>query len=208
MVRVSPIRLAILAFSFLFSYNLSAQIEFKLHWMEEENAWGVFARPAAGTNMNLHTIVGSGQVTIVAPTGMGFRDLRSVSGEWQQNAFVGAPSENPVKDYISFGLISNDPPIELAQQQETLLFTFTKRDQACPDTLYLIDQDDPMSKIPNSANANAGNDLSVLDPVTQQIYNYTGNYMPDAWNCHPGQAVPLGEYRTATVRWKAKVVKP
>ncbi len=158
--------------------------------------------------MNLYTIVGSGQVTVLAPVGTSFTGFRSVSGEWLQNAYISAPEENPEKDYISFGLITNYPEIILQPNEETLLFTFTKRGEECPESLALITLDDPMAKFPNSANANPGNDLSIMDPATQKVYNFTGVYMPEAWNCNPGQTVALGEYRTAKARYHKKLAKP
>ena len=176
--------------------------------MEAEEQWGVFARLEEGASINIYNIVGSGQVTILAPTGTSFTGLESISGEWSQNAFISAPKENPKVDYISFGLISNDPEIMLLPENETLLFTFKKREEACPAFLSLINNDDPLAIFPNSANANAGNDLSVMDPRTMQVYNFSRNYMPKAWNCHPGETVALGDYLIGKDRYRLKVPKP
>ena len=191
-----------------FSFSAFSQIEFKLHWMEAEEQWGVFARLEKGAHLNLYTIVGSGQVTLLAPVGTGFTGLTSVSGEWTQNAYISAPEEKPDTDYISFGLISNDPEIVLQQGEETLLFTFKKRDGVCPEFLSLITNDDPMALFPNSAHANAGNDLSIMDPRTQKVSSFSRVYMKDAWNCNPGAVVALGEYRTGKDRYKSKVARP
>ena len=199
--------LAILAF-LTHSFTIFSQVEFKLHWMEAEQKWGVFARLEEGASINFYNIIGSGQVTILAPTGVGFTGIESVSGEWVQNSFISNPKENPNVDYISFGLVSNDPEIMLVPEQETLLFTFRKREAECPTFVSLIENDDPLAIYPNSANANAGNDLSVMDPRTMQLYGFSRNYMPEAWNCNPGKVVPLGEYLTGKDRYKAKVPRP
>ncbi|MEO1259908.1 MAG: hypothetical protein AAFZ15_14035 [Bacteroidota bacterium] len=191
-----------------FSFSAFSQIEFKLHWMDKEQQWGVFARLEEGATINPFNIVGSGQVTLLAPTGTSFRGMHSVSGEWVQNAFIQAPEEKPDTDYISFGLISNDPEIMLLPDQETLLFTFKPRDGNCPEFLSLINNDDPLAIYPNSANSNAGNDLSVMDPRTMKMYNFARNYMPEAWNCKPGEVIALGEYLTGKDRYKAKILKP
>ena len=74
----------------------------------------------------------------------------------------------------------------MASGEETLLITFGQTGTDCPDTLSLIDENDPFLVFPNSASINPGNDLSVFDTVgggTQ--YFFSGTYDLDAWNCHP-----------------------
>ena len=208
MKQFPTLRALLLSLAMLLSYSAISQIEFKLHWMQSEQQWGVFARLEEGATINVYNIIGSGQVTLLAPAGTTFSALHSVSGEWLQNAYIHAPKEKPDTDYISFGLVSNDPEILLVPGKETLLFTFKTRDGTCPEFLSLIENDDPLALYPNSANANAGNDLSVMDPQTMKIYGYSRNYMPNAWNCHPGQTVALGEYLTAKDRYKVKVARP
>ncbi len=208
MKRFPLLRILGIGVAMLISVSSFAQIQFKLHWMETEQQWGVFARLEEGVQINPYTIVGSGQVTVVAPVGVAFTGFKNISGEWLQNAVIYTPEENPAYNYISFGLISNYPEIVLQEGEETLLFTFANRNEDCPASLELITPNDPMAIFPNSANANAGNDLSVMDPTNQKIYNFTSVYMPDAWNCHPGQTVALGEYRKGKERYKPKVAKP
>lgn len=193
---------------FLLANAADAQIRFKLHWMPDSLAWGVFAKPDPELFPSKFTVIGSGQVTLVAPAGMEFSSLQSFSGVWEQNAFVGAPSENPEKDYISFGLISNDPPIVLQDGEETLLFTFIKKGSECPESLYLIENDDPFNNMPNSMRSNPGNDLSVMDPGQGAYYLYSGNYDLDAWNCEPGKTVPLGDYRQGKGHSRRLVNRP
>jgi hypothetical protein len=199
-----------LAFAAILTHSFTAfsQIEFKLHWMEAQEQWGVFARLEEGVDLSQYTIIGSGQVTLLAPVGTSFTAFNNVSGEWLQNAYISGPEENPEVDYISFGLISNDPEIILLKDEETLLFTFKKRQEECPAFLSLINNDDPLAIYPNSAHANAGNDLSVMDPVSNTVYNFTKNYMPEAWNCNPGEAIAVGHYRVGKERYKSKVAKP
>ena len=196
------------ALALAFAFPLFSQIEFKLHWMEAEQQWGVFSRMEKDASINVYNIIGSGQVTILAPSGSSFTGLTSVSGEWTQNAYIATPKENPTVDYISFGLVSNYPEILLLPEQETLLFTFKKRDGECPEFLSLINNDDPLAIYPNSASANAGNDLSVMDPKNQTTYHFSRNYMPKAWNCHKGKVVKMGEYVRGKERYKPKVVRP
>jgi hypothetical protein len=169
--------------------SVLAQLELKLQLIEDDK-WGVYVR-ANGVTPSTTTITGSGQVTLVVPTGFTYANLTSVKGTWLENARVNAPPENSSRDYISFGLINDSPQIIYSDTSETLLFTFN-RVGACPDTLHLIDVNDPFepNNIPptfqNSANSNPGNDLSVVDfgVVPTAFYNYSGNYALSAWSCH------------------------
>ncbi len=165
-----------------------AQLEMKLQLMDDDT-WGVYVTPN-GVSPDSSTITGSGQVTVVMPTGFSWSGLTSVSGLWQQNATVTAPAEDPTRDYVSYGLLQAEPtyPIFYQAGVETLLFTFN-RDGACPDTMHLIDcgtptESDPFCP-PNSVNSNPGNDLQVIQFSPSLVfYNYTDNYAPSAWSCH------------------------
>ncbi len=149
----------------------------------------------AGVSPSESLVTGSGQVTLVAPVGYGFKNLKSFSGTWEQNATVSAPKENSQRAYISFGLSASEQAIPLVAGEETLLFTFEKREKACPDVLYLIANDDPFAKIPNSVNSNPGNDLTIMDfGGRRAMYSYVGNYAPEAWNCNPGKQVKQGDF--------------
>lgn len=185
--------------------SASAQIEFKLQWMPDSLAWGIFARPTDGTNPSDYLIIGSGQATVVAPNGAQFTRLQSFSGTWEQNAYVNAPAENPEMDYISFGLVTADPPIPLTAGKETLLFTFANKSETCPETLYLMENKDPFNRMPNSVNSNPGNDISILDPgQDKSVYQFTAVYAPQAWDCHPGKGVEQGPFQTGQSRLKLR----
>lgn len=183
----------------LFLCNLGnhaqAQIQFKLQWLPDSTAWGVFARPVPGVKIPKFTIIGSGQVTILVPPGSRFYDLQSFSGTWEQNAYVATPEENPNADYISFGMMTADPPIILQDGEETLLFTFKAKEGHYPEWMYLMPNDDPFNQLPNSINSNPGNDITALDPATEIVYTFTGIYAPEAWNWRPGKLQPQGPYR-------------
>ncbi len=185
----------ILAFAFFSATPSFSQVKFKLQWLGEQHEWGVFITPEEGHNPSQRMVVGSGQVTLVAPTGFMSSNLNFFSGSWSQNALIPAPKENPEKDYISFGFVKDNPPIIIQAGEETLLFTFSAADGQCPDELYLIEEGDPFMVFPNSANANPGNEISIFDIETQTIYQYTENYAPQAWDCHEGKEVEQGPYR-------------
>jgi hypothetical protein len=202
---------ALALFLSLLTNPVSAQLYFKLQWLPDSLAWGVFVKPEEGLDPGDYLMVGSGQVTVVSPAGFGFRNLKCFSGQWTQNAYVNAPEENPAKDYVSFGLDFNNPAIVLQEGEETLLFTFQKREEDCPEALYLIDNNDPFNNLPNSVNSNPGNDLSILDPSKDKaIYYFSANYAKDAWNCDPAKHIPQGHYIQGDWRRmrKREAIKP
>ncbi len=172
-----------------------SQIQFKLQWLQDSLAWGVFATPDPGVAPSDYLIIGSGQVTMVTPPSSQFGSLKSFSGTWEQNAYVPTPKENPGKDYVSFGLVTADPPMYFRAGEETLLFTFANKAAECPESLYLMTNEDPFNNMPNSLNSNPGNDISVLDPSNErQTYFFSKVYAPEAWDCHPGKTVVQGPF--------------
>jgi hypothetical protein len=177
----------------LFVQNTFAQITLKLQYLEGEEAWGIFAKPSQGMDPSDNLIPASGQITLVVPTNFKFGTQLNHAGQWTNNATVKSPQENPDMDYLSFGYLSNNPPIKLDAGEETLLFTLGKLGN-CPDTLHLIDNEhDPFSQIPNSVGTNPGNNLSIFDAVKRIVYDVSGNYGMSMWNCDPALQVSSNE---------------
>ena len=81
------------------------------------------------------------------------------------------------------------PFATLGSAEEVLILTIRPQETAeCPDTLYLIDNEDPFAINPNSLNTNPGNDLQMVDLGNQNaIYQYSENYALNAWNCNPNE---------------------
>ena len=111
MQTLQRLRALVVITLFLFCFqNVSfAQLEMKLQNMPEENTWGVYVRPMDSINPTTNTITGSGQVTLVGPTGFifGASSLFSISGNWANNARKNHPSEASDRDYLSFGFNTN-----------------------------------------------------------------------------------------------------
>jgi hypothetical protein len=158
---------------------------YKLKLMSDGQSWGVYVKPAEGINPHTNqTIVGSGQVTVVMPKHYAWNTLTSVNGTWTAHLPVDGPFENPTKRYMSFGFNNEPNPIPFQAGMETLLFTF-KGDGTCPDDIYLMDnQQDPFNSLPNSYFNNPGNELTVFDIVSADVYEYGGNYALHAADCH------------------------
>ncbi|MBI1225112.1 MAG: T9SS type A sorting domain-containing protein [Bacteroidetes bacterium] len=186
--------LALLLITFS-TFSLSAQIDFKIQLMPDGTKWGIYASMEPGTSPTPNTITATGQITMVAPLGFTIVDFNPVSGFWANNAVINGPTENPTKSYISFGLMTDDPKIIYSSTAPTLLFTFRKAANFCPDEMYLIENGvDPFDQLPNSANSNPGNEITVLDLgyTPPSIYNYGENIAPFAWDCHDcdGDGIP------------------
>ena len=173
---------------FTFNVSLSAQsaLNLKLQLMPDSTSWGVYVKPDSTISPSPSTVTGSGQVTIVAPNDFVWNNLTNHAGNWSNNATVTGPSENPDMTYYSFGLVTDNPHITYYPDSAILLFTI-KKVSSCPDTLYLIDNEEdpfaPSAGFPNSINSNPGNEMSVFDYINIEFYGYAGNYGHSAWSC-------------------------
>ncbi len=157
-------------------------IKFKLQLIEP-NRWGVYAKPHGVTPTTNNTIIGSGQVTVVMPAGYNVSPNTNVNGTWTSTTTINAPNENPTRRYKSYGFNNEVPMVQWQAGTETLLFTFNGNG-TCPDSLYLIDNvTDPFNVLPNSMGNHPGNEITVFDMMTGDVYEYAGNYAPSAWSC-------------------------
>lgn len=171
-------------FSFMAMNSLFAQLECKIQLNADGETYEVYVQPDNTITPSSATITGTGQLTIVAPTGFQYADFTSQSGLWVANSTVVSPPENPGFDYISIGLSFDNPPIIYQPGAETLLFTF-KRTTLCTGPITLINNDtDPFALLPNSAGTNPGNDLGVFDIGNGLAnYFYSKNYGGIAADC-------------------------
>ena len=170
------------------SNPVTAQLHLKLQLIDDLT-WGVYVKPI-GASPDSTTITGSGQVTVVMPTGYQWNNLESFNGLWSNNASVISPSQAPHAQYIHFGLQVAEPthPILYQEGVETLLFSFKGVD-TCPEFMQLMDcstpdQSDPFCAILGTCSCTPLNELSVIQFVGGiTFYNYTDNYAPLAWVC-------------------------
>ncbi|MBI5916837.1 MAG: T9SS type A sorting domain-containing protein [Bacteroidetes bacterium] len=183
-MKTTPIRLLlVLSFLPVFLFSQTPSLKLKLQLLPDGETWGVYVKPNSNISPSLNTITGSAQVTVVMPKNYAWNGLVSVHGSWVANAIVDGPVENPGRSYVSFGLGGDVPNITYQAGQETLLFKF-KRDGACPDSLYLINNGaDPFNQTPNSINSNPGSEFTVFDAGVG-LYSYQSNYATSAWSCH------------------------
>ena len=153
--------------------------------MPEDNHWGVFVKADSSIQPTRNILLGSGQLTIVVPTGFQIGEMTSYMGSWIENARANTPIEQPEKDYVSFGIQLSEAVTQLGTNDKVLVLTFSAADGECPSSLYLIEGDDPfVAMSPNSLNTNPGNDLQMIDIGNgASIYRYNGNYAKDSWNC-------------------------
>ncbi len=175
--------------NFFFITTATAQLKLKLQWVPAENLWGVYVKPDSTIQPSQNVFVGSGQITLVAPNGFEITNVTSYMGAWVLNARANGPVENPEMDYISFGIRTSEAISTLGSAEEVLILTIrTEEGTTCPDTLHLIDSEDPFAKNPNSLNTNPGNDLQMVDLGNRNaIYQYSENYASNAWNCNSSE---------------------
>jgi len=179
------------------SFPAFSQIEFSLKLNFDSTKWGVFARPTENISPSQETFTGTGQVTIVVPTGFVLSGTKNFGGIWVMNSRSNSPDENPKFDYLSFGLSADNPKIIYQQGFETLLFSIDRTTVDCPDSLYLISNSDPFSA-PNSVGSNPNNDILVLDSGTSATYSYSKNYDLCAWACRPCEVPEEDDDLTST----------
>ena len=179
-IKFYKIKITLLAvlFALLGAVTLQAQLELRIGVLPDGVTYAVYVRPDNTISPSTNTITGTGQVTLVVPTGFTYSNFTSVTGIWAPNAIVNSPIENPTHSYISVGLNIDNPKITYTSGQETMLFKL-KRTSACNGEVHLINnQTDPFNDLPNSVGTNPGNDLSVIDIGLPGLpsYFYSLNY--------------------------------
>lgn len=165
---------------------LSAQINLKIDAVPgSANTWGVYTKTCEDVFPSGNTITGSGQVTVIFPVGLALSNLTSHAGAWSQNALVAAPGEAPDKVYVSLGFLVDNPKIIYQPDTETLLFSFKLNGSVAGAPALIENGIDPFDQLPNTANSNPGNELTVLDFGTQPMvmYTYVGNYQGTETAC-------------------------
>jgi hypothetical protein len=168
-------------------YALSlAQVQYSIKLEPDGQTYTVCMKSSVAYNTPQSQIP-TAQVTVVAPHGTGGTKFTvtgltsyEASMQWGQNARVDAPSENPSKDYISFGF-QGATTFNIPLNTEKKLFSF-KNSGTCLGALQLIvngiDPFDPPTG--NSQNTNPGNAITILGAGGDA---YTGNYGTGANAC-------------------------
>jgi hypothetical protein len=180
-----------------FALNGYSQIEFTLQLEADAVTYTVYAKAPANSTISTNTITGTGQVTIVVPTGFQLIDFQNLGGEWDGGGTrVNQPLEDSEHDYISFGLTGdNRPKAKYEPGKTTALFSF-KGDGACAGLIRLIENNvDAFAQIPNSENSNPGNELGIIDLGNSLArFFYSKNYEPFAADCrdNDGDGIPNG----------------
>lgn len=162
--------------------DIQSSLEFKIQLLSDNGTYGVFVKPDHTISPSGKTQTGSGQVTLVTPTGFDYKNLKNHSGTWVENARVDSPMEAVGKSYVSFGFVVDNPRIKLFPNEETLLFTFTC-DPSCVGQINLFNNENDPFATPNSYDSNPGNDLGVIDLGTSNgmvFYTYARNYSTES----------------------------
>ncbi|RYF78422.1 MAG: hypothetical protein EOO39_01475, partial [Cytophagaceae bacterium] len=104
--------------------------------------------------------IGTAQVTVVLPAGTAISNVTSLQSNtnWGATNPVLQPTENPTKDYRSFGLTQSQP-FAIGANIEIPLFSF-QRVGSCTGELALWNTGDPFG-YPNSLNTTPGNQMAI-----------------------------------------------
>lgn len=148
----------------LASFQLSAQVQFKMDYNKDSERYTVSVVPMA-TYQNQQNITGTGQVTIKVPSN-NFDPVDIVNHldgmYWEANSRNNSPAEAPSQDYISFGLTIQGIAYPNYQEGVELpLFSFQNA-FGCTGEVALVDNFTDPFMPPNSQSANIGNTLTIL----------------------------------------------
>ncbi len=191
--------LSVLALTF-FSFTLSAQVKFNMHYDFETERYVVSVLPVA-TYSYPNNITGTGQVTIKVPTNKFFPvDIISyMEGmEWDADSRNNAPAESPDFDYISFGLSVQGLAYPEYQAGVMLpLFSF-RNAYGCLSDIFLVDNATDSFMPPNSMNANIGNTLTILGAGGDAFTGIEGSFTcscDESASANVEEKPGLGDYR-------------
>lgn len=163
------------------SGNVLSSLEFKLQQLSD-GTYGVYVKPDHTIVPSKKTQTGTGQVTLVVPTGFTYSNFKNISGTWVENARVTSPAEATNNAYVSFGFVVDNPRIKLFPNEETLLFTF-ECNATFNGQIALFDNENDPFMTPNSYGSNPGNDLGMIDTGVgggMVYYTYARNYSTEA----------------------------
>jgi Bacterial Ig domain len=156
----------------------NAQVQYSLQADPDGVTYNVFMKSAIAYTLPMAQ-VSTAQVTVIVPTGtaanqFSVTNLTSYQNQmsWSQNARANAPTENPTKDYISFGFQGSSQFI-IPANTEIKLFSF-KNGSTCLGAMELIvNATDPFNVLPNSKGTNPGNAITILG---KRGDSYASNY--------------------------------
>ena len=186
----------------LAALHISAQVSYSVRLGTDGETFTVYMR-SSQTYTGNSALIASSQVTLAVPHGVGANSFTLIDQmnlqanmNWSANARVDAPVENLSKDYVSLGFTNSvtDPNsqalFDINAGVEIPLFSF-KNGGNCLGAIELIENSDPFNQLPNSANSNPGNSMTVAGVGGEA---YIGNYYEGPNDCNDldGDGVPNG----------------
>jgi hypothetical protein len=194
--KIFPIAL----FLFFLGTGMYAQVDYTIKVDPDGATYTVYMR-SDQTYTGNSAIIATSQVTVVVPHGVGANRFEIVrpsdntpllvdnfqtNMNWNFNSRADNPSENPTKDYLSFGFSNNvtNPALralfDINAGVEYPLFSF-KNAGPCLGPILLIENDsDPFNNLPNSYNSNPGNSMTIGGAGGDA---YDANYYDDPFAC-------------------------
>lgn len=186
--------------TFLSSVQINAQVSFSIRLEPDGITYKVWMKSTTAYTQPLAQIPTT-QVTVLVPHGAGTNAF-AVSNFVNYNASmqfgsipsrVNAPTENPTIDYLSFGF-TGATSFNILANTETALFSFQNAGPCLGSLSLITNASDAFNQLPNSANSNPGNAITILGKGGDA---YSGNYGTPANACNAPVANP--DNTTATV---------
>lgn len=182
-----------LAAIFLGLTQIKAQVTFTIRLEADGITYKVWMRSTTAYNQPLAQIPTT-QVTVLVPHGAGanafvVNNFVNYNASMQFGAFpsrVNAPTENTAIDYLSFGF-TGATSFNIAANTEIPLFSFQNGGPCLGGLSLISNASDPFNQLPNSANSNPGNSITILGRGGDA---YSGNYGTPANACNAPVANP------------------
>jgi hypothetical protein len=181
----------------LLSCVATAQVQYAIKLDPDGVTFNVCMKSSTAYTLPLAQI-STAQVTVIVPTGtaanqFAVTNLTSYQNQmtWSQNARVNAPTENPTKDYISFGF-QGSSQFAIAANTDIKLFSFRNSGTCLGEMQLIVNATDAFNQLPNSQSTNPGNSITIL---AKKGDSYLSNYGTGANACT--NATPIANNDTA-----------
>ncbi|MBL7818511.1 MAG: hypothetical protein JNL70_26110 [Saprospiraceae bacterium] len=190
----------LIAFTLVSFIEIKAQVTFTIRLEADGITYKVWMKSTTAYTQPLAQIPTT-QVTVLVPHGAGanafvVQNFINYNASMQFGAFpsrVNAPTEAPTIDYLSFGF-TGATSFNIAANTEIPLFSFQNAGPCLGSLSLITNATDPFNQLPNSANSNPGNAITILGKGGDA---YSGNYGTPANACNAPVANP--DNTTATV---------
>jgi hypothetical protein len=181
------------AFWLLATAQIKAQVTYTIRLESDNITYKVWMKSTTAYTQPSAQIP-TAQVTVLVPHGAGasafvVSNFQNYQASMQFNGTpsrVDAPTENTAIDYLSFGF-TGATSFNIPVNTEIALFSFQNAGPCLGSLSLIVNATDPFNRLPNSANSNPGNAITILGKGGDA---YSGNYGTPANACAAPTANP------------------